>query len=314
MTSSHSTAQESPRDLSKFAWFSVAAAITTIVLKYVSYEVTGSVSLLSDAMESVVNLVAAIVALIALKSAAKPANSRYTFGRSKAEYFSAALEGAMIFGAAALIMFAAIGRLLRPVGVENLGIGIVISILAGLVNAGVGLVLLRAGKKYNSPTLTADAKHLFTDIITSVGVVIGVGLVGLTGWMWLDPVIAIIVALNIIYVGTVLMRDALAGLMDVALPDEENNLIISVLREHAETEKITFHGLQTRVSGHARHIKFDALVPDNWTVKQGHDFAEHLVTHIQGVLDDAVVTVHIEPINDPESYKDIPQGYIPLGE
>lgn len=206
MTTSHSTAQESPRDLSKFAWFSVGAAISTIALKYIAYEVTGSVSLLSDAMESVVNLVAAIVALIALKLAAKPANSRYTFGRSKAEYFSAALEGAMIFGAAALIMFAAIGRLLRPVGVENLGIGIVISILAGLVNAGVGLVLLRAGKKYNSPTLTADAKHLFTDIITSVGVVIGVGLVGLTGWTRLDPVIAIIVALNIIYVGTVLMR------------------------------------------------------------------------------------------------------------
>ncbi|WP_216378864.1 cation diffusion facilitator family transporter [Arcanobacterium phocae] len=307
-----SFSSESSRDLSAFAWLSVGAAVVTISLKYVAYEVTGSVSLLSDAMESVVNLVAAIVALLALKLAAKPANSRFPFGRSKAEYFSAALEGAMIFGAAALIMFTAIERLIRPVEVDQLGIGIIISLIASAVNAAAGFLLLRAGKRYTSPTLIADAKHLFTDIVTSAGVVVGVGLVAITGWSQLDPIIAICVALNIIYVGVTLMRDALAGLMDVALPDDENKVIIEILNSHTQEGRISFHGLQTRVSGHDRHINFDALVPDLWTVKQGHDFAENLVREIQQQLSDATVTVHVEPINDPESYKDIPQGYIPL--
>ncbi|QJC22658.1 cation diffusion facilitator family transporter [Arcanobacterium buesumense] len=307
----HSSSR-SPRNISTYAWLSVVAAIATIALKYTAYEITGSVSLLSDAMESVVNLVAAIVAVISLKLAAQPANARYTFGRAKAEYFSAALEGAMIFGAAALIIFSAIGRILHPAPVESIGLGILVSLVAGLINLATGLVLFRAGRRYHSPSLTADAHHLFTDIVTSLGVIIGVGLVALTHWVYLDPIVAIIVALNIIYVGIGLMRDALAGLMDVALPDSENQTIVAILAAHSHPRMIAFHGLQTRVSGHQRFIKFDALVPDSWTVKKGHDFAEMLVTQIKEALDDAVVTVHVEPINDPESYKDIPQGFIPL--
>lgn len=301
-----------PKDLSKYAWLSIAAAIFTIALKAGAYWVTDSVSLLSDAMESVVNLVAAIVALIALKMAARPANSKYTFGRSKAEYFSAAIEGAMIFGAAALIIFSAITRILNPVQVENLGIGIVISLVAGLINAATGLVLLRAGKKYFSPTLVADAKHLFTDIVTSVGVIIGVICVWLTGWMILDPIVAILVALNIIWVGIGLMRSSMAGLLDAALPEEENRKIILTLHEHMVPGAVSFHGLQTRAAGRERHIKVDAQVPGSWTVQEGHDFAELIETDILEQLPGAHVYIHVEPIEDPKSYRDIPEGYIPL--
>lgn len=303
---------KAPRDLSKFAWLSIGAAVFTIALKAGAYWVTGSISLLSDAMESVVNLVAAIVALIALKLAAKPANERYTFGRSKAEYFSAAIEGAMIFGAAALIIFAAIQRFITPAPVENIGLGVIISVIAGLVNAGTGLILLRAGKHYHSPTLVADAKHLFTDIITSVGVIIGVVLVMLTEWHMLDPIVAILVALNIIWVGYGLTKDAIAGLMDVTLPDEENQAIIDILHSHTVPGQQSFHGLQTRGAGRNRHIRFDAQVPGTWTVKEGHDYAEMLEFEISNVLNGSHIYVHIEPIEDPKSYDDIPEGYIPL--
>lgn len=305
-------ATEPQRDLSRYAWISIAAAVFTIALKVSAYLVTGSVSLLSDAMESVVNLVAAIVALIALKLVAKPANERYTFGRSKAEYFSAAIEGAMIFGAAALIIFAAIQRFVNPVPVESIGLGVVISLIAAIANAGTGLILLRAGKGYHSPTLVADAKHLFTDIITSVGVIIGVLLVLLTDWHMLDPIVAILVAFNIIWVGYGLMRDSIAGLMDVTLPDDENQTIIAILQSHTVPGQQSFHGLQTRGAGRNRHIRFDAQVPGSWTVKDGHDYAEMLGQEISSALSGAYVYVHIEPIEDPKSYDDIPEGYIPL--
>lgn len=301
-----------PKDLSTFAWLSIAAAVATIALKVVAYLVTDSVSLLSDAMESVVNLVAAIVALIALKLAARPANSKYTFGRSKAEYFSAAIEGAMIFGAAALIIFSAITRLLTPVPVDDLGIGIGISLAASVINAATGLVLLRAGKRYFSPTLVADAKHLFTDLVTSAGVILGIICVWLTGWDVLDPIVAILVAINIIWVGVELMRGSMAGLLDATLPDHENQAIVEVLHGHMVAGTISFHGLQTRAAGRDRHIKFDAQVPGTWTVAEGHDFAELLESEIANRLPGAHVYVHIEPIEDPKSYHDIPEGYIPL--
>ncbi|MFY9263438.1 MAG: cation transporter [Actinomycetaceae bacterium] len=309
-----STPASAPRDLSRYAWLSIGAAVLTIVLKVGAYEVTAAVSLLSDAMESVVNLVAALVALIALKMAARPANEQYTFGRSKAEYFSAAIEGAMIFGAAALIIFAAVERLFIPVPVGNLGIGIVISLIAGLVNAGTGIVLFRAGKKYSSPTLTADAKHLFTDIVTSIGVVIGVAAVWVTGWTILDPLVAIAVAINIVFVGISLMRESMRGLLDATLPDEDNQLIIDILRERSVPGTISFHGLQTRAAGRECHIKMDAQVPGEWTVRQGHDFAEQVVSAIRQALPQAHVSIHVEPIEDPESYRDIPEGFIPLGD
>lgn len=299
-------------NLQKFAWLSIAAALATIGIKAGAYLVTGSVSLLSDAMESMVNLVAAIVALFALRAAARPADSRYTFGRSKAEYFSAAIEGVMIFGAAALIIFAAVQRLITPAPVENLGIGILISSAASALNGVVGFVLLRAGRKYKSPTLVADAKHLFTDVVTSIGVLIGVALVWITGWERLDPIVAILVGLNIVWTGIGLVRSSMAGLMDVTLLPEDNEAVIAVLKENT-SELTTFHGLQTRQSGREAHIKVDAQVPGSWTVREGHNWGTNIEAAIQDAVPNAHVTVHVEPIEDPESYRDIPEGFVPLG-
>ncbi|MGV9188630.1 cation diffusion facilitator family transporter [Arcanobacterium canis] len=306
-------ARNETADLTKYAWLSVAASIATITLKAGAYYITGSVSLLSDALESIVNLVAAIVALIALILASRPANARYTFGRSKAEYFSAAIEGSMIFVAAGLIIFTAAERLFSPRPLENVGIGLLVSILASVLNGIVSVVLVRAGKRYSSPTLVADGKHLWTDVITSIGVVIGVILVWITGWERLDPIVAILVGCNIIYVGYTLVTTSLAGLMDVTLPQEENQAIIAVLKDFATDPTISFHGLQTRESGQQRMVKLDAQVPGTWTVREGHDFAHRVVSAIEGKIPNASVFIHIEPIEDPESYNDIPQGFVPLG-
>ncbi|QOR48350.1 cation transporter [Trueperella pecoris] len=303
-----------PQNLTKFAWLSIAVAVLTIGLKAGAYLVTGSVSLLSDAMESVVNLVAAVIALISLMLAAKPASSRYTFGRSKAEYFSAAVEGAMIFGAAALIIFAAVTRLASPRPVEQLGIGLAISALAALINGAVGMYLIGVSRKNRSITLEADGKHLLTDLVTSAGVIFGLLLVMLTGWQILDPIIAIVVALNILWTGLSLLRSSLAGLMDVTLPDAENATIIDVLHEYAQPGVIAFHGLQTRQAGRIRHINVDALVPGSWSVKQGHDLAMKVESSIQSKLDDTFIVIHVEPIEDQASYDDIPEGFIPLGD
>lgn len=298
-------------NLAKFAWLSIAAAIVTIAMKVAAYMLTESVSLLSDAMESVVNLVAAIVALYALKLAAKPADSRYTFGRSKAEYFSAAIEGAMIFGAAALILFVSVQRILTPVPLENLGIGLVVSVLTTAINGFVGYYILQSGKKYSSPTLIADGKHLLTDVITTIGVIFGVFLVKITGLEILDPIVAIAVGFNIIWIGIGLIRTSLAGLLDATLPAEENHTIVEILKSF-QSDTVSFHGLQTRQAGRLRFIRVDVQVPGIWTVREGHDFAHQIEAKIEEKLSDASVTIHVEPIEDPASYNDIPQGFVPL--
>ncbi|MDP9806926.1 cation diffusion facilitator family transporter [Trueperella bonasi] len=306
-----SNSEQTP-NLTKYAWLSIAVAIITIALKAGAYFLTGSVSLLSDAMESVVNLVAAVIALIALTLAAKPASSRYTYGRTKAEYFSAAVEGAMIFGAAALIIFAAIQRLLNPAPVESLGIGILISVIAALINGAAGYYLVKVGRKHRSVTLEADGKHLLTDLVTSAGVVLGLILVILTGWQQLDPIIAILVALNIIRMGIELLRQSVAGLLDVTLPKEENKQIVEILQSHSREGAISFHGLQTRQAGRHRFINVDLQVPGSWSVKDGHDLAMIVEDEIQAALPDSTIVTHVEPIEDESSYLDIPVGYIPL--
>ena len=298
-------------NLTRYAWLSIAVAVLTIALKAGAYMLTGSVGLLSDALESIVNLVAAIVALIALKIASRPADSRYTFGRSKAEYFSAAIEGAMIFVAAAAIIWAAVGRLLHPQPLENVGIGLAVSVAATALNGVTGTVLVRAGKLHSSPTLVADGKHLLTDVVTTLGVLVGVLLVAVTSWLPLDPIVAILVAINIIWIGIGLVRSALAGLLDATLPEPENQTIINVLAGFA-SETVSFHGLQTRQSGRKRYVRVDAQVPGAWTVARGHEFGEEIEAAIEAQLDNCFVTVHIEPIEDVRSYEDIPEGYIPL--
>ena len=279
----------------------MATAFATILLKAGAWLVTGSVGLLADAAESLVNLVAAAVALIVLKVATRPADANHNFGHTKAEYFSAAVEGVMIFVAAISIVVFAIQRLVFPQPIESLGIGLMISVIASVLNGGVALVLLRAGKRHHSITLTADGKHLMTDVWTSVGVLVGIVLVWMSGWSWLDPVIAIAVGINILFTGYGLVKESTEGLMDVSLPERDNERLRMILTRRAGAG-IAFHQMRTRVSGARQFMDFHLLVPDDWSVKQGHDFLEDLSDEIVAEFPRMNVTGHIEPINDPRSY------------
>lgn len=289
-------------DLTKYAWLSIAAAVVTIALKFGAYVLTGSVGLLSDAAESIVNLVAAFVALLALHVAAQPADDDHHFGHSKAEYFSAVVEGLMIFVAALFILLTSVQRFLYPHPLENVGIGLAISIAASLVNGLVALVLLRAGRTHNSITLIADGKHLLTDVWTSVGVVAGVLLVGLTKWDRLDPVIAFLVGCNIIWTGWHLIRHSVDGLMDKAIDAERLAAITGVLDRHTSPE-VQYHGLRTREAGHRVFGSLHVLVPGSWTVQQGHDLVETIENDLAATIPDLDMSVHLEPREDPRSYE-----------
>ena len=294
-------------NLTKFAWLAIATAVATISLKFAAYLITGSVGLLSDAAESVVNLVAAFVALIALHVAAKPADDNHHFGHSKAEYFSAAVEGIMIFVAALVIIVASVRRFLNPVELEQVGVGLAISVVAAVLNAVVGWILIRAGRQHRSITLEADGKHLMTDVITSVGVVIGVGLVALTGWLRLDPIIAFLVGCNIIWTGWQLVRRSVDGLMDHTMSAEDNARLVEILQEHA-SDDVAFHGVRTREAGAQKHVTMHVLVPGSWTVQQGHDLLEDIEEQIRTEFGICEVVTHLEPIDDPRSYEDSPGG------
>lgn len=291
--------------LKKFAWLSVAASVVTIVLKAGAWWLTGSVGLLSDAAESLVNLVAAIVALIAITIAERPADDDHQFGHSKAEYFSAGVEGAMIFLAAGSIIVLAVERLLNPQDLEQLGIGLLVSVIASILNAVVGTMLIRAGRKNRSVTLTADGKHLLTDVITSVGVVVGVGLVWITGWTALDPIVAIAVGINILFVGSGLVRESAMGLMDATLSDEDNATIEAVLDRYRRSGEVDFHELRTRESGMRRFVEFHALVPGAWSVERAHDLVEKVESEIRDKLPDSHIASHLEPIEDDRAYNDV---------
>lgn len=289
-------------DLTRFAWLSIAAAVATISLKAGAYFITGSVGLLSDAAESIVNLVAAIVALVALRVAAQPHDAEHHFGHSKAEYFSAAVEGLMIFVAAIFIIWTALGRLLHPVAIENVGLGLFVSLIASAVNGWVAFVLMRVGRQHNSITLVADGKHLLTDVWTSAGVLAGVLLVGATGWLRLDAIIALAVGLNIIWTGWHLISEALDALMDRALSEADHERLVAVLDEF-ETADTVFHHVRTRVAGHRQFIYMHVLVPGAWTVQQGHDVLERLEARLGAEFPDAEVMTHLEPREDPRSYE-----------
>ena len=292
-----------PVSLTKFAWLSIAASVATITLKTGAWLITGSVGLLSDAAESVVNLVAAILALLMLRLAAQPPDEHHHFGHAKAEYFSAAVEGVLIFLAAVVIVVSATNRLLHPRPLDNVGLGLGISVVASLVNGGVGFLLIRAGRRHRSITLEADGKHLLTDVVTSVGVLIGVLLVKLTGWDRLDPIVAIAVGVNIIWTGFKLIRQSTGGLMDQTLSAADNQTIAAAIARHADAD-VLFHGLRTRQSGRLRFVTFDMLVPGDWTVRQGHDRLEEVQQAVCGALPDLQVTIHLEPREDPRSYDD----------
>jgi cation diffusion facilitator family transporter len=290
--------------LTRYAWLSIAAALTTIALKAGAYWLTGSVGLLSDAIESIVNLLAAIMALSMLMIAARPPDDSHTYGHGKAEYFSSNAEGVLILVAAAGIAVTAIERIFNPREIEQVGIGLGISIVATLVNFLVARTLHKAGKKYGSITLEADGHHLMTDVWTSVGVVVGVGAVGLTGWQILDPIIALAVSVNIIFTGIQLIRRSVDGLMDAALSPEEMQAVEDVLQKYRE-QGIDFHALRTRQAGARHFISVHVLVPGEWTVHDAHHIAEDIEGDIRVVVQNSVAFTHLEPIEDKLSHEDI---------
>ena len=291
--------------LKKFAYLSIAAAVVTIGLKFFAYLYTGSMGLLSDALESCVNLVAAVVALIMIHISEKPADEGHEFGHTKAEYFSSAIEGSLILVAAFSIIWSAVPRLIAPQPIENVGLGLLISTSASLVNLGVSLVLISNGKKRKSLLLEADGKHLMTDVWTSAGVIAGVLIVKLTGFLILDPVIAVLVALNIIWTGFILLKRSANGLMDASITEEELKKVKQYL-DGLKTDTIEYHSLMTRQAGQRKFISLHLLIPGEWSVQQGHDFAEKIEETIEDMFSEPVtVSSHIEPIEDPASMRDI---------
>jgi cation diffusion facilitator family transporter len=283
------------RLLERFIWLSIATAIATVAIKGVAAWLTNSVGLWSDAAESTVNLVAALVALWALRLAAKPADHNHDFGHGKAEYMSAAVEGSLIFVAAAAIIYGAILRIITPAPLEQLGLGLALSLLATLLNLGTGLVLIRAGRAHRSITLEADGKHLLTDVWTSVGVLVAIGLVALTGWQILDPLIALLVGLNILLTGAMLVRRSAVGLLDAALPPQDVATVSAALARVCDDPGVSLTQLRTRESGRQRFVYATLSVPGGWTVQRSHDVADAVEAAVEEALPGTVTFVHIEP-------------------
>lgn len=287
----------------RYALLSLAAAIATIGLKTVAFLVTGSVGLLSDALESLVNIAAALIALYALSVAARPADDEHAYGHTKAEYLASGFEGALILLAAVSIGVAAVSRLLDPRPIESLGLGAAVSIAAALINLVAARVLGEAGSRYDSITLEADAHHLMTDVWTSVGVLLGVAAAQLTGWHRLDPVIALVVAAGILYTGFGLVRRSMLGLLDTGLPEPERAAITRILGSHREGG-VEYHAVRTRQAGARRFVSFHILVPGHWSVQRGHDLLETIEEEIRSAIPRCTVFTHLEPLEDPVSWAD----------
>jgi cation diffusion facilitator family transporter len=290
--------------LARYAWLSIGAAVATIALKAVAWLLTRSVGLLSDAIESLVNLVAAVVMLLALRVAARPPDDDHPHGHEKVEYFASGLEGAMVLVAAVAIGIAAVPRLLEPRPLEAVEIGMVVSVAASAVNLVVARVLLAAGKKHRSLVLEADGQHLMTDVWTSAGVLVAVGLVRVTGWNVLDPMVALLVAANILRVGWRLVYRSGMGLLDASLPADELQAIEEVLDRFRRTEQVGFHAVRTRQAGRRRFVSLHVLVPGEWTVQRGHDLCEAIERELRATGPSTSVFTHLEPLEDPRSFDD----------
>jgi cation diffusion facilitator family transporter len=298
------TATRRPRaTLTHFAWLSIAASIVIIALKGYAYWITGSVGLLSDALESVVNLAAACIALLALTIAARPADADHPYGHDKAEYFASGFEGALILTAAGVIIVTAIPRLIAPRPIDEVTLGLTLTLLASLINFAVARLLLRAGRRYDSITLEADAQHLMTDVLTSVAVVIGVAATAVTGWLRLDPLLALAVAARVFVLGVDLLQRSLLGLLDTALPEPLLVEIVRVLEIH-RAEGVHYHALRTRQAGARRFVAVHILVPGDWSVQRGHDLLERIEEGIRDAVPNSTVFTHLEPAEDPVSWQD----------
>ena len=289
--------------LTRFAWLSIAAALLTLGLKSVAYFITGSVGLLSDAVESIVNLIGGFMALAMLQVAAKPADDEHAYGHGKAEYFSSGVEGGLILVAAVSIAVAAVMRLIHPQPLKELGVGLGVALAASVINCFVAILLLRAGKRHNSITLEANAYHLFTDVWTGIGVVGGVALVAATKWQRLDPIVALLVAMVIVWTGVSIVRRSVAGLMDVALSEEDLSRVRQIIESY-KRDGIQFHALRSRQAGAKKFVSTHVLVPGDWSVQRGHELADKIEAEIRQALPDATVFTHLEPLDDPASWND----------
>ncbi len=286
-----------------FIYLSIATAITTIILKTITYFLTGSIGLMSDALESGVNLTAAIVALIIHNFSSKPADKKHNFGHGKAEYFSSIIEGLLILIAAGSIIYLAIPKLFAPRSLKNINIGFAISLIASGLNLITAKILIKQGKKHHSIILEADGKHLMADVWTSVGVLIGVVLVKITGFNLLDPILAILVAAHIIHEGLEIVARSIDGLLDSALNKKDLNKLKKILKSEIKDQNLDYHMLKTRQSGNKSFISFHLLVPKNWTIKKAHDKADQIEKIIDSLLQQKVITnIHLEPLGEKESY------------
>ncbi len=289
--------------LTNYAWLSIVVAVATIAMKGLAYWLTGSVGLLSDALDSLANLAAAVVALVVLTIVAHPPDKEHAYGHDKAEYFSSGLEGGLILLAALGIAAAAVERMVHPRPIENLGIGLGVSIASSIVDLWAARILISAGRRYRSITLEADAQHLMTDVWTSAGVIVGVGAAGLTGWTLLDPLVALLVAANILWTGFRLLRRSVAGMMDTALPGEEREKVVNILEQYRK-DGIRYHALRTRRASARSFVSVHILVPGSWTVQRGHELLESIERQIREQLTGVTVLSHLEPIEDETAWKD----------
>jgi len=278
--------------------------LVTMAIKFGSYVITGSVGLLSDAMESIVNLFGGVMALAMLTIAQRPPDEDHAYGHNKAEYFSSGMEGALILVAAISIGIMAVRRLIHPLSLQQLGVGLVVNIAASVINLGVALIMIRTGEERESITLEANGRHLMTDVWTSVGVAAGVGGVALTGWERLDPLIALAVAGNIIWTGFHIVRRSVMGLMDTVLPESELDKVCKILEGYVE-EDVKYHALRTRRAGSRRFVSFHVIVPGEWSIKRGHHLLESMEGDIRTALPNVTVITHIEPLGDPTSWRDL---------
>jgi cation diffusion facilitator family transporter len=292
------------RSLVRFAWLSIAAAVVTMALKSAAYVLTGSVGFMSDAIESLVNVVGAVMALSMLTVASRPADEGHRYGHGKAEYFSSFFEGSLIFAAAVGIGIAAVERLFQPRPLEQIGLGMAVSAAASVINLAAALIILRAGRRHQSISLEANAKHLLTDVWTSAGVIVGVGAVALTGWHVLDPIVALAVAANIVATGVGIVRSSVSGLMDSALPEADEQRVQAVLDRYA-TDGVQFHALRTRQAGARRFVSVHVLVPGQWTVQRGHHLLERIEADVRLALPGVTVFTHLESLDDPASWDDV---------
>ncbi len=290
-------------EISRFAWLSIGAAVLTIALKSGAYWVTGSVGLMSDALESGVNLGTALVAVLVLRIAARPPDVEHAYGHEKAEYFSSGVEGTFILVAAGLIGFVGVQRLVYPEPLTRLDFGLVMSFLATLVNLAAAQIIFRVSQNTRSIVLEAHSRHLMVDVWTSVGVLSGIGAVAVTGWQILDPIIALGICLHVTWVGVKLVRRSILGLMDTALPESEVKAISTILRKYAD-QGATYHALRTRQAGIRSFVSVHIQVPGTWSVQRGHNLVEEIEKDIRRTIPAANVITHLEPVEDPTSWDD----------